>query len=193
MNLTLIHRILLTYKNDCFILQEECENKGRGISMEKKELGLEGYLSDCSPDFEIYVRQVHDKLMQGGMEVKVQQAKSGHVVSFTDPKSKKVIANFISRKKGPVIRIYGDNVGKYEGTLEELPEGMIKDIEKTSVCRRMVDPVKCNAKCPMGYAFTIHGNLYQKCRYNCFMFVMNAENVPSIINLLDHEIRQRVV
>lgn len=159
--------------------------------MEKKELRFEGFLSDISPDYEKYVRLIHDKLVQAGCLVKLQEAKSGLVVSFVHPATKKTVANFVSRKKGPVIRIYGDFSGSYMELLQTLPEGMIRDIEKSPLCKRLVDPTKCNSRCQMGYELTINGQRHQKCRFNCFMFAVNGENSPAILSLLESEMQGR--
>lgn len=161
--------------------------------MEKKVLRLENFLSDISPDFEPMIREINDRLVQSGCEVKLQEAKSGHVVSFADPATKKVVANFVARKKGPVIRIYGDHYTEYLDLINTLPEKMRKDIEKASVCRRLIDPTKCNARCPMGYELTIGETLHQKCRYSCFMFPVNGENTPAILGLLEREVAERAV
>jgi hypothetical protein len=159
--------------------------------MSKNELQFDNYLSDINPEFETYVMQVYEKLTAHGCAVKLQEAKSGYVVSFLDPETKKTVANFISRKKGPIIRIYGDNAGKYMDVIASLPDNMLKDIEKAPVCRRLIDPAKCNSRCVMGNILTINGVEHKKCRINCFMFVMDAQNIPSILALLDSEISQR--
>lgn len=157
--------------------------------MEKAELGFESFISDISPEYELLVKKIYDKLVEEGCGVKLQEAKSGHVVSFTV--SGKTLANFVSRKKGPVVRIYGDNCGEYVQILASLPEAMQKTIDKAPVCRRLLDPEKCNARCPMGYCFVLNGQDYKKCRYNCFMFPITEENVSGILDLLDHEVELR--
>lgn len=166
-------------------------NERKVNSMDQKEMRFEDFLNDISPEYIDYVSEIHDLLLQHSCIIKMQLAKSGHVVSYSDPKTKKVVANFVSRKKGPVIRIYGDHSSKYMELLEALPEGMIKSIEKSSACRRLIDPVKCNSRCPMGYTLTVKGIRHQKCRYNCFMFEINTQNSASIMSLLVKELRER--
>jgi len=98
------------------------------------------------------------------------------------------LANFVFRKSGLVIRVYGDYVHKYNDYLETLPIGMVKGIEKAPVCKRLIDITKCNSKCRMGYEFTLKGNHHQKCQYNCFMFPVNDENIPFIREFLEREL-----
>jgi len=159
--------------------------------MDKKEMRFEDFLNDISPAFVECVTQIHDTLIGGGCDIKLQLAKSGHVVSYSDPKTGKVAANLVTRKKGPVVRIYGDNVNNCPSLLEALPEKMVKSIEKAPACRRMLDPTKCNGKCPMGYDFVLQGVRQQKCRYNCFLFEITGETTPWIIDLLKAEIQGR--
>lgn len=159
--------------------------------MAKEEFRFEDFLNDISPEYADIAGNLHNFLLESGCGLKMQLAKSGHVVSYTDPKTKKVTANFVSRKKGPVVRIYGDNAYKYMDFLESLPEAMIKFVGKSPDCKRLLDPAKCNQKCPMGYTLTLNGDTYKKCRYGCFMFEMNADSAPYIKTFLENELRER--
>lgn len=161
------------------------------MAKEKEELRFEGFLSDIDPKYTDIVGHLHDFLIGKGCGIKIQLAKSGHVVSFSDAKTKRVVANFVSRKNGPIARIYGDNSNKYIDFLEALPEEMIKAIGKSPSCKRLIDPEKCNSRCPMGYDLTIKGTRYQKCRYGCFMFDINAVSAPYIKDFFDKEIAER--
>jgi len=159
--------------------------------MAKQVFHIEDFINDISPDYADFIMALHGFLMENDCTVTLKQAANGHVVSYA--KNKKVIANFVSRKKGPVIRIYGDNVRKYMGFMETLPDGMIKAIAKAPVCKRLLDPAACNSRCSMGYDFTVNGAYYQKCKYNCFMFEINADNYPYIKDFLENEARERAV
>lgn len=159
--------------------------------MAKSELKFEGFLSDIHPDFEDSAKLIHDRLVERGCQVKVQEAKSGRVVSFTDPGAQKAIANLVVRKSGPVARIYGDHAGGYMDVIGSLPDKLVKAIEKAPLCKRLIDPEKCNSRCPMGYVLTIGGTEHKKCRYSCFMIPVNSENTPSILSILDRELAAR--
>jgi len=160
--------------------------------MDKKELTFSNFLSDIHPDFTPYVTAIHDKLISSGCALSLKEAKSGYVASFTH-KSKKVVANFVTRKSGPQIRIYGDNYGGYTDVIHALPDNMTKAIKKSSDCKRLIDPEKCNSRCPLGYILDIGGETLKKCRYGAFMFAINEENLPHILAMLEKEIEARAV
>lgn len=159
--------------------------------MDKKELHYEDFLEEVNPIYREFVDQTNDFLLQNGCKLKIELAKSGYLVSYSHTKTKRVIVNFVFRKNGLVIRIYGDYANKYVDFMETLPDVMIKTIDKSPVCKRLLDPAKCNSRCTMGYDFSIKGNHYQKCRYNCFMFEINDENIPYIKIFLENEIKER--
>jgi hypothetical protein len=68
---------------------------------------------------------------------------------------------------------------------------MEKEIAKSSVCKRMINPEDCNPKCVMGYDFFIRKNNYKKCRYNCFQFEVNPENVQVLLDFIECERKER--
>lgn len=156
-----------------------------------RELSFEDFLKDVSPIYQEFVQQAHDYMLQNGCKLKLQLAKNGYVVSYSHEKSKRAIINFVFRKSGLVTRIYGDCVNRYTDFMETLPDKMIMSIEKAPVCKRLINPLDCNPKCRTGYEFTVKGSLYQKCRYNCFMFEVNDESIPFIRTFLENEIRER--
>jgi len=159
--------------------------------MEKQALYFENYLADIDPGHVPYAEEIHDFLVGQGCALKFQAAKNGLVISYLPHGGSKVLANFVSRKKGPTIRIYADHLPAYSNKLDSLPDGMRKSIEKAPVCRRLIDPAKCNARCPMGYSFTMADTLHHKCRYNCFMFVMDDGSNSAIRELLSAELDSR--
>ena len=161
----------------------------RIVKMAKKEAYIEDYLNDISNDYAEYILALHQQLTEASCMLELKQAANGHVVSYR--KDKKIIANFVSRKKGPCVRIYGENVRKYTAVIESFPDSMMNAIAKAPVCKRLIDSTDCSSRCPMGYDFTVKGERYQKCRYNCFLFEINAVNFPYIKGLLDKELAER--
>lgn len=157
----------------------------------KEETPFGDFLSEVNPACLGFVTRLHEYLLENDCSVKIESAKSGYVVSYSLNKTKKVVANYVFRKKGLIIRIYGDYVSNYMEFINTLPEEMAKAIEKAPVCKRLVDPAKCNSRCPMGYVFTLKGTEYQKCRYNSFMFLINDENTSYIKTFLEHELEER--
>lgn len=96
------------------------------------------------------------------------------------------------RKSGVKLRIYPENINKYQGLLNTLPNKMKKDIKKSSVCKRLVNPNDCNPKCVKGYSFILDDQIYQKCRYMAFMPTLNIENNFYIKQFLEQELTYRV-
>jgi len=158
--------------------------------MAKQEFHIEDYMSDINPDYTDRILALHQLLTEQGCVMTLKKAASGHVVSYA--KNKKVIANFVSRKKGPMVRVYGDNVNKYPCFIETLPEAMLKAIDKAPACKRLLDPATCNSRCSMGYDFTVKDTHHKKCKYSCFMFELNDTNFPYIKDFLEREAKERV-
>ena len=153
-------------------------------------MNFEDYLLEVDSQYQWFAREFHEYLLGSGCTLKLATAKNGYVVSYTHIKSKRVIMNFVFRKKGLVTRIYGDNVGQYPDILKSLPEKMLKSIEKAPNCKRFENPPRCSPKCG-GYVFAINDTQYQKCRYNCFMFEVDDESIPYITMFLENELKER--
>lgn len=159
--------------------------------MAKEEFSFENFIASVSPDILGYVNDTHEYLLANGCACKVTAATNDLVASYSHVKSKKVIFNYVFRKKGLVIRIYGDHVAAYADRLDQLPDNMTAAIDKAPVCKRMIDPTKCNSRCGMGYAFDLKGKEHKKCRYNCFMFEVKEENYEAIRHMLEWELKER--
>ena len=98
--------------------------------------------------------------------------------------------NFVFRKKGMLTRIYGERISGYPDFLNSLPEEMVKAIESSAVCKRLVHGT-CNPKC-VGYDFSIENERFQKCRYSCFEFLMTSKSKPYIKSFIGHELMDRL-
>ena len=88
--------------------------------MDKKDLKFEDFLMDVDPAYHVFVTQTHDLLLENGCSIKMDLAKNGYLVSYSD-RNKRVLLNFVFRKSGLITRIYGDNVNGYNDFLETLP------------------------------------------------------------------------
>ncbi len=159
--------------------------------MSKEKIAFESFLTDVTPENLEFVNMTHDFLLKNGCTCKIELAKSGYVVSYLLAKTKKVILNYVFRKSGLIVRIYADNINGYLDILKTLPDNMVKAIEKAPVCKRLVDPTKCNSRCNMGYVFDLNGTNYQKCRFNSFMFEVKDENFKAITAFIEDELRCR--
>ena len=159
--------------------------------MSENDLKFENFLKDIHPVYHEFVTQTDAFLAGNGCKIKLDMAKNGYLVSYSHAKSKHVILNFVFRKGGLVIRVYGNNVNKYAEILADMPEGMITAIRKAPACKRLADPNACSSRCSKGYEFGIKDESFQKCRYNCFMFEINDENIPFIKTFIENEVGSR--
>lgn len=153
-----------------------------------KKIGFDDFITSVPMEDQDFVRELHDRLMQLGCKIEIKTAKSGYVVSYLF--NKKTVANYVFRRKGMLVRIYGVHVNQYEKLLDTLPEEMIRAIQDAPICKRLVDPDSCNPKCSMGYDFWLKGQHYQKCRSSAFMFWVCPQNNPFIQTLLLNEVEE---
>lgn len=133
-----------------------------------------------------FIENLHHELIALGCTIDIKLAKSGYMVAYLY--EKKTIANYVFRKKGMFVRIYGVHVKAYESLLNTLPDDMIIAIEASQVCKRLVDSTACNPKCSMGYEFHLKGNHYQKCRNGAFMFLICPDHHSYIHSFLVNEV-----
>ncbi len=161
--------------------------------MATETIQFEDFLLTVAPPYQVFVSELHEFLLMNDCKVRMGQKSSGYFVSYTHTPSKRVLLNFVFRKKGLVTRIYGDYVNAYLPLLDGFPDAMRKEIEKAPVCKRLTDPQACNPKCAMGYDFTLRGRRFQKCQYNCFMFLVNEESGPYIKEMAEKELQARLL
>jgi hypothetical protein len=149
---------------------------------------FKAFLDTVDENFKSFVTQINDYLTENGCKCDIKSAKSGYVVSYIFKDTKRKIATFVFRKTGIKIRIYAEHIGKYQDFLDTLPDKMKKEIKKSSICKRLINPEECNPKCVMGYSFNMDGEEFKKCRHMAFMPTLYEENYPFIKQFLEHEI-----
>lgn len=159
--------------------------------MGKTTYQFEDFLNDVNNDYQGFVKDVHELLLQDNYKIKIEAKASGLMVSYSHPKTKRTILNFVFRKKGLLVRIYADHCNNYADVLNRLPERIVRQIEKVGICKRLIDSQSCNSKCAMGYDFHIGENHYQKCRYNCFLLEVDFESIPFLLELIERESKER--
>lgn len=150
-----------------------------------EKMTYEDFIKGLNPFNESFVNSMHEYLSQKGYSVEVKPAAQGPVASYQTPKPKRTVFNYVFRKSGMQVRIYGDNAHKYRDFLQTLPEAMIQAIDKAGPCKL------CNSRCTKGYAVTIKEKEYVKCRYGAFLFGLNPETMPYIKALIEHEVAAR--
>jgi len=148
--------------------------------MEKIAYQFEDFLQDVQPAYQAFAAGVHKNFAAQGCKVKIESKASGFLVSYAHPKTKRSLLNFVFRKKSLMVRLYPSDVSRCAELLDSPPERMEKEIAKSPVCKRLLDPADCNSRCPMGYDITVRGTRYQKCRYSCFLFTVTNESIPFI-------------
>ena len=161
--------------------------------MAQADYVFDDFLSDIEDEYKSFVSDINASLADGGYRTKIESKANGFMVSYSYPKTKRSILNFIFRKKKLQVRIYADNFGKYPAFMDALPGEMEKEIAKAAVCKRLINPTDCNSRCPMGYDFNIKTNRYQKCRYSCFQFEINEANAGVISEFIENERKERDV
>lgn len=135
-----------------------------------------------------FVLELNDFFTKNNCKCDIKTAKSGFVVSYIFSDTKRTAATFVFRKSGVKLRMYLENIAQYQDILNSLPAKMKKEIQKASVCKRLINPDDCNPKCVMGYTFVLDGEFHQKCRYMSFMPTLNEESNPFIKLMLEKEL-----
>lgn len=152
---------------------------------------FKSFLDTVDGRFQGFVIEINDYLITNNCTRSIKSAKSGYIVSYLLDDTKRTLATFVFRKTGAKLRIYPEHISQYESFLDTLPEKMINEIKKSSVCKRLLNPDDCNPKCVMGYSFHIYNQDFQKCRYMAFMPTLSEENNPFIKQFLEKEICAR--
>ena len=137
-----------------------------------------------------FVQDLHKYLLDSDCKVAFEEKKNGYLASYKYGKPPKALLNFVFRKEGMITRIYGERISGYPDFLNTLPKEMVEHIEGAGECKRLVHNT-CSPKCT-GYDFTIGGEHFQKCRYNCFEFLMTCESKPYIKVFVENELKERM-
>ena len=157
------------------------------FKMAEAKLSYEQFLEAVDAENRAYMQELHDYMLSNGCKVTFEEKKTSLLGSYKY--AKKSAINVLQKKQGLVVRIYGENIGEYLDFLNTLPQEMVQAIEGAGKCKRLADNT-CNPKC-IGYDFTIGSEHFQKCRYNCFEFLVTEESGPYIRAFVENEIKAR--
>lgn len=160
--------------------------------MPKEKIPFAQFVEAVPPKYSNFVTEMDKYLLDNNFTRDIKEAKSGYLVSYAYAPTKRVVANYVFRKKGPILRIYTDNIARYEQCLDDLPQSMQDIITKAGPCKRLLNPDACNPACLMGYEFMMNNEAQTKCRYNCFMFYLSEEANPYLTEIMQHEVAQRI-
>lgn len=158
--------------------------------MQQPKINFEQFITTVEAEHQMFMQNLHSHLLEQGCKVTFVEKKSGYLASYKAGKPPRALANVLFRKEGMLVRIYGERIGGYPNFLNTLPQSMVQSIESAGACGRLVNNT-CSPKCA-GYDFTIGDAHFQKCRYNCFEFLVTAEHNPFIQQFLAHELKERM-
>jgi len=142
---------------------------------------IEDFIQAVDPAHQAFASATHEKLSTGSYKTKIENKASGLFVSYTHPKTKRSLLNFLFRKTGLLVRLYPDNASS-RFSMDKLPASMIKEIDKAPDCKM------CSEKCIKGYKFMLLGQEYDKCRYNAFLFAVTGESKPVLTEWLEKQL-----
>jgi len=157
--------------------------------MEQTNYQFEDFLMSVKSEYKDFVLTVHEIILREGCKVKIDSSKTT-LFSVKYTQGRKGIFNFMLRKRGFKASVYAANFAQYPAVLNSLPENMVAQIAKTSACKNMTSQPSCWDGC-IGYDISIGEEQYQKCKFNCFKFDVDAESTPFLIELLESELRER--
>jgi len=157
--------------------------------MSQEKIGFEQFIIAVPAEHQAFIHDLHDFMADAGCRIAFEEKKSGLLASIKYGKPPRAVANFLFRKQGLLVRIYGENIGGYRDFLHTLPTEMVAAIDGSSTCKRLTEN-GCSPKC-MGYDFEIGDAHFQKCRYGCFEFLVTDKAKPFIRAFVEKELGER--
>ena len=162
--------------------------------MPKQVIPFSDFLKAAGSEHEAFINQLHAYLQDNECVWKIKEAANGHVVSYVHKPTKRTVANFLFRKKMPMLRIYADNVLVYSNIMAQLPDTMKNAIRQGGNCSRLADPTACNSRCLKGFDFILDGERQQKCRCHMgFTFLLDDETKPYLLEIMEREMQARSI
>ena len=145
---------------------------------------IDDFFKEVEPAHQSFARTTHEMLTMGGYKMKMESKASGLFVSYSHPKTKRSLLNFVFRKIGLLARLYPDNAST-RFSMDNLPASMEKELVKAPDCKM------CSEKCTKGNKFLLRGQAYDKCRYNSFLFAVTEESKPVLIEWIEKEVKPK--
>ena len=88
-----------------------------------KSITFEEFFITVPQENQKFVKELHQDLVKHGCTMTIKEAKSGYMAAYLY--QKKTIMNYVFRKKGLFLRLYGEHAKDYEACLDTLPKDMI--------------------------------------------------------------------
>ena len=60
----------------------------------KSTIDASAFLDAVTPDIRPFVEELHARMLEAGCALRIKEAKSGYMVSYSAPRTKKALANF---------------------------------------------------------------------------------------------------
>jgi len=160
--------------------------------MPKQVIPFSDFLLAAGAEHEVFINQLHAYLQANNCIWKIKEAANGYVVSYVNTPTKRTVANYVFRKKMPMLRVYADNILSYGDDISQWPDTMKNTIRKGGNCSRLIDPTACNSRCLKGFDFILDGERQQKCRcHMSFTFLLDDETKPYLLEIMKCEMRAR--
>jgi len=160
--------------------------------MPKEIIPFSDFLIAVGAPHQEFIQQLHKYLTENACVTEIKEAANGYVVSYVHKPTKRTVANYVFRKKAPMLRVYADHVLSYTDHLTHWPESMKDTIRKGGTCKQLLDPTTCNIRCLGGFDFLLDGERQQKCRYHtAFTFLLTDEAKPHLLEIMKREIEAR--
>ena len=156
-----------------------------------ENLQFEDFFIGVHDDYKGFVSVINDMVQKDYSNVKITTSKTDvFKVAYSQPKTRRGIVNFYLRKRGFKMAVFAKHCGNYPDVFAGLPEAMVAQIDKAGDCLNLKEPGKCMDKCA-GYDFHVGENHYQKCRFGCFQFNVDAESIPFLTKMVERELVER--
>ena len=153
---------------------------------------FEDFFASLGDEYKDFVTTIHELVQQAGFDkITIASSKVNlFTVKYTNKKTRRGIVNFTLRRKSFAVTVLANNHDKYPELLNNMPEQMVSQIEKTQTCMNISEPGKCMDKC-VGYEFNIRDKNFQKCKFGCFKFTVSEDNMPYLLELVKNELEAR--
>ena len=162
--------------------------------MTKTKRTIEDFIETVEESYKDFVRELNDILLAEEYKLRIQMTKNnGLSISYTKPKMKWRLLGLSVRDNQLVIHINAEHHKKYSELLNNMPEVVKEHLDNSHTCQKLIDINKCWKSCEPGYDFKVGNNHYQACRYDGFKTKVNKENIPFFLELIECEIRERMV
>ena len=160
--------------------------------MAEENYQFDDFFANLNDEYKDFVTTIHEMVQENGFDkIAIGSSKVNlFTVKYTNKKTRRGIVNLTLRRKSFAVTVLAANNDKYPELLNKMPEQMANQIEKVHTCKNISEPGQCMDKC-VGYEFHVRDRHFQKCKFGCFKFTVDAENMPYLLELIKTELEMR--